>query len=446
MTGAQVNVALVVLTALVGAPAGAFAQRSVQVPLEFNFINPGAKSMAMAGAFVAVADDATASFANPAGLTFLAAPEVSIELRGGRTVSPFLAGGRLSGAVTHEGIDTIAGPSFLDSVDKSLGISYASFVYPHSSNRWVIAGYRHELMNSEQSMRYDGAFGQVPGDTASQRDLPLDGTRDLTITGYGAAGAYKVTRDLSIGGALVIYDFDLDAEFKRYFLDDFFAPVNREVTIDELRNYGTQIGSGLSVAPVVGVTYDHGGTRFGAVYRHGASFDFDIESFAIPPKTYAFRVPHTFSAGLSRRLSPQWLVSGEVTYLSYSRLTEEFITSQVLGVEEDFQIHSGTEVHGAVQYAWRRGQGPPIRLRAGAWYDPDHSVKYEPVSPPATPQIAVAREVPEAALSRGSNRVHVSGGIGWTVTPRLEFNAGVDVAERSTQVSTSLIVHLGRTP
>ena len=90
-------------------PANSEAQTSLQIPLQFDFINPGAKSLSLAGAFAGLADDATASFANPAGLMQLVAPELSIELRGTRTTSPFLQRGRLSGDVTNEKTDTIPG-------------------------------------------------------------------------------------------------------------------------------------------------------------------------------------------------------------------------------------------------------------------------------------------------------------------------------------------------
>src|SRR4029453_19508395 len=49
--------------------------------LQFNFGNPGARSLAMGGAFLGRADDASAAEANPAGLTILRKPEVSVELR-----------------------------------------------------------------------------------------------------------------------------------------------------------------------------------------------------------------------------------------------------------------------------------------------------------------------------------------------------------------------------
>ena len=49
--------------------------------LQFNFGNPGARSLGMGGAFLGLADDATAAEANPAGLTILRKAEFSLEGR-----------------------------------------------------------------------------------------------------------------------------------------------------------------------------------------------------------------------------------------------------------------------------------------------------------------------------------------------------------------------------
>src|SRR5437016_2499324 len=49
--------------------------------LQFNFGNPGARSLGMGGAFLGLADDASAAEANPAGLTILRKPEITIEAR-----------------------------------------------------------------------------------------------------------------------------------------------------------------------------------------------------------------------------------------------------------------------------------------------------------------------------------------------------------------------------
>src|SRR5215213_399044 len=49
--------------------------------LQFNFGNPGARSLGMGGAFLGRADDASAAEANPAGLTILRKAEFSLEAR-----------------------------------------------------------------------------------------------------------------------------------------------------------------------------------------------------------------------------------------------------------------------------------------------------------------------------------------------------------------------------
>src|SRR6187200_673801 len=61
--------------------------------LQFNFGNPGARSLGMGGAFLALADDASAAEANPAGLTILRKAEVSLEVRNYEEEQIFSTGG-----------------------------------------------------------------------------------------------------------------------------------------------------------------------------------------------------------------------------------------------------------------------------------------------------------------------------------------------------------------
>ncbi len=77
--------------------------------LQFSFSNPGARSLAMGGAFAGLADDATAAYANPAGLIQLYRPEVSAEFRDWSFSTLFTERGRTSGEVTGMGIDTVEG-------------------------------------------------------------------------------------------------------------------------------------------------------------------------------------------------------------------------------------------------------------------------------------------------------------------------------------------------
>ena len=93
-----------------------------QTPIEPPVINPGARSLALGGAFVAVADDATAAYANPSGLVQLLRPELSVELR-----------------TWSDDRDGVAS-------DLS-GIGFASFVLPRK--RWSLAIYGQTLASVE---------------------------------------------------------------------------------------------------------------------------------------------------------------------------------------------------------------------------------------------------------------------------------------------------------
>ncbi len=102
--------AAVATTVAITAAQPAFAQNTVQLPLQFDFLPPGARSVGMGSAFIAAADDATAAFTNPAGLARLGRREISAELRFKRLETPFLFGGRITGTVTNIGLDTIPTP------------------------------------------------------------------------------------------------------------------------------------------------------------------------------------------------------------------------------------------------------------------------------------------------------------------------------------------------
>ena len=137
---------LVVLLGLLLVPASASGQEAA-VPLQFNFSDPGARSMGFAGAFVALADDATAAFSNPAGLTQILKPEISIEGRRWSYSTPYTEGGRAEGLPSGFGIDSTTGLRTATSDVDITGLSFLSLVFP--KGRWSLAFYRHDLANFE---------------------------------------------------------------------------------------------------------------------------------------------------------------------------------------------------------------------------------------------------------------------------------------------------------
>ena len=420
----------------------ATAQVGLQIPLQFDFLNPGARSLALGSAFAGLADDATAGFTNPAGLTILTLPEVSFEVRGRRLESPFLSGGRLSGPVTGTGVDTVAGPVYGTSLAESTGVSYFSFVLPRP--KWAITAYRHEFVRLAQEFEAEGVF-----QTFSFREFALLADRDIDITTYGAAGAYRVHPRVSIGGGVGVQQFKLDALFDRYF----FQP---NIYADPTFSANTLIQHAEQHSDTIGVGFNVGGlftiyqpadaaaipnlVQLGAVYRKGA--DFDFESFSGPTtnpvqRNGTFHTPDAVAAGATVRLTPSATVTGEVTWVQYSSLVDGYISSQSGSKPGRFTIDDGIEIHGGFEYVVNVRWLPALRV--GAWRDPDHAVRYVVLPDPDLLDERNAAYLP----NRGAS-MHYSFGAGVSFSRWLEANFGADLSERTRQISASAVVRFPR--
>src|SRR5512142_2246617 len=88
--------------------------------LQFNFGNPGARSLGMGGAFLGLADDASAAEANPAGLTILRKREISLEARNYMEQQTLATTGTFPD-VTREDFSHYS---------KRAEVTFGSFVYP----------------------------------------------------------------------------------------------------------------------------------------------------------------------------------------------------------------------------------------------------------------------------------------------------------------------------
>src|SRR5258706_2334772 len=105
--------------------------------LQFNFGNPGARSLGMGGAFLGLADDASAAEANPAGLTILRKPEISVEGRNYQEQQVFSTSG------TYPNIARTAFSHYSQRVD----VTFASIVYPIKN--FTLGAYYHEPLRNE---------------------------------------------------------------------------------------------------------------------------------------------------------------------------------------------------------------------------------------------------------------------------------------------------------
>jgi long-subunit fatty acid transport protein len=169
-----------------------------------------------------VADDATATVANPAGLTLLVRPEVSVEGRfwNFSTLAPLR--GRYSGTPTGVGYDTIQN-IVEDNLDEtSNAVSFLSVVIP--KNRFAFAGYRQVQSGYRASYSSDGIFifddqlvTTTPGQGQDRLD-PYTATMSLDVVNYGFSAAYRFAGGLALGGGLAISDFSIEALTNVFYL------------------------------------------------------------------------------------------------------------------------------------------------------------------------------------------------------------------------------------
>src|SRR5512142_213945 len=105
--------------------------------LQFSFGNPGARSLGMGGAFLGLADDASAAEANPAGLPILRKPEISLEGRNYVQSQLFTTSG------TFPNVSRTAFSHYSDRVV----INFGSVAYP-VNKKLTLALYYHEPLQN----------------------------------------------------------------------------------------------------------------------------------------------------------------------------------------------------------------------------------------------------------------------------------------------------------
>jgi long-subunit fatty acid transport protein len=416
---------------------------------EFSFSNPGARSLGLGGAFAALADDATAAFANPAGLVQLGSLEVSAEIRPWSYSTPYIEGGRFEGEPTGIGLDTTDGLRTAVSEEQLTGLSFLSFVYP--KGRWSFAFYRHELANYRAQTATQGLF---PGDQ-TPRAFDRRWSTELDIVSYGAAGAYRVSDRFSFGLGIVHFRGRLDAPFEWALWDDdtlqgIFGPnsylperqlANGEMAIDD-SDWGLSAGLLWSFAER---------WSLGAFYRQAPEFGlvFDVQAGPLAPDVLdpaympgetiliiasPMQLPDVYGLGLAFRSRDGRLAVGfEWDRVEYSSIFDSFGAVVIESLDPDLDLETylvaddGDELRLGAEYAFL-DLNPVIAVRAGVWLDPDH--RFRSIHP----------HNPEhrALFQAGEDEIHVAVGLGLAFRS-FQIDLAADFSDLVDTVSLSVI-------
>lgn len=361
---------------------GASAQDTT---LQFSFANPGARSVGFGGAFVALADDATAAFANPAGLVQLTRPEVSIEGRHWSYDTTFTEGGRAFGEPTGIGLDTSSGLRFGSSSDEISGLAFVSFIYPVDG--WSLAIYRHQLADFESRPATQGLFSTLDGAPSRQFDRMV--RTDLDITAYGLSVGKRLSDTFSVGAGITYFEGGLNAhdeffDVDRSTLDGLFGPNPYLPELLALTEEVLPRGDDLGL--IAGFLWQISRQwAVGGVFRQGPDLEFDRIFFTGPglePEVPAGTVlqrntgapiefPDVLGLGWAYRSKSEVLtLSFEWSRVEYSVILES--VGKTLNVET-LALDDADELHVGVEYVFIHSS-PLVALRFGTWLDPAHRV------------------------------------------------------------------------
>jgi long-subunit fatty acid transport protein len=425
---------LILLLAGLLAPAGVAAQQPI-IPLQISFSDPGARSMGFGGAFVALADDATAAFANPAGLVQLLKPEVSIEGRNWSYSTPYTETGRAEGLPSGNGIDSMVGLRTSTSDDDVTSLSFLSLAYPIGN--WSFAIFRHENANLEFSSETQGIFFGGT-DCCQDRFFDQRATNGLDFISHGLSVAYRINDRFDIGLGLVYHDASLDSNVSQYLWDDdsmqsFYAPNSYLPERWRISQRSSSDGTDWTVTGGFLWRLSEGWS-IGGVYRQGLETDIEFEvtagqavDFGVPPGEVFLRAsggpvefPDIFGLGFAYRAPDGRLsVTFQWDRVGYSSIPESLNL-------DDQTIDDADELHVGAEYVFL-GSTPIIALRLGTWLEPDHQMR-----------ATIDDPFLHALMPRGEDELHFAAGLG-VAMQNFQIDLALDFADRTDTVSLSAI-------
>lgn len=419
---------LVVAAALFGAAAPAFAitDDEVNSSIQFSFVPPGARALGLGGAFVGLADDATAAYSNPAGLTQLIAPEFSIEGRRVNYESEYVDGGSFTFPAPQ--LD-LSGINYSRSDDSVNSLSFLSYVYP--KDNWALAVYRHELVNYTSEYATRGVNAVINGRPITGALRPYAAEIDIDVVNYGISGAYRFTPSLSLGVSLIYSDFEIDSTNVR-----FEGTTPQFFTAQE----GNDDGIGVNVGLLWKASEQW---QVGAVYRKAPSFEYNARNFTAAgerpgfPRRTDFDAPDLFGVGVVFRPNDMWTVSLDVNRVNYSQISDGIRSgfdaddSDRLNSVGPLEIDDGTEIRLGTEYVFANFTYP-VSVRAGVWRDPQHTLTFQGRTPTGLTN-ALANQV---LFSAGDDETHGSLGFG-IAFPRFQIDAAFDFSESYDSLSIS---------
>lgn len=449
--------------------------------MSVNYQPPGARSQAMGGAFIGLADDATAATVNPAGLVQLSKPEImgqfnsgtsGLDLHNFRGVYAEATGPGYSGSqvINNDLAGSVQNGNFQ-------GLTYISFVYPTK--------YGVFALNYSQPVNFH-AYGNTVGQLytsayytcsicspnyTSVTDNPKGFYGRLRDDRFSLSYAVRVGKGFSLGITASHNRISQNFATYNYATSNRVYPSNLFYTLNE-----TSADSGLSFTGGLlwkvnekfqaGLSYQRGFSYGGRVVLTRTSPYAQIRDDAFATET---RLPDQYGLGLVWRPIPIFVISLDIDRTRYSSLANGLRTFNQRDIDltdaaydpaagnyaSSFTVNDATEPHLGVEYVALIGGAPAI-FRAGLWQEKRHGLRYapdshyfiqDPADPNPYPDAAAynrfAQKVMGNRFPGGDDQLHYSAGIGMVLAQKVQLDMGYDYSRLSKQFVMSAIYRFG---
>ena len=429
--------------------------------IQFSFVAPGARSLAMGGAFIGLADDPSAGYINPAGLTALEGSRADVEFREVKYTHFFTNRGHYAGEASFYGEDNIEGLVFGTASNNDKYLSSLSYAY--GGDGWALSVYRYLPGNLTAEYRtvgpWVGTYSFDPDLNTIDRRHPAAIGFDLEAATTGVAVAFDLGDSVTVGVGASYWQVELTSLTQNLFFNpDSSPPPSGQVPQAPAfyalpANFGD---AGVFTYQYQRVNDDDIGFNlgvlwratdrvwFGATYRQKTEYDLSWERTcggATPPAgqptcepaadSGTFVIPTMYGIGVSLRPLEGLTVTMDVNRVEYSEMATEVAGPPEFASERrNFTVEDGTELRVGVEYKFANLRNP-VFVRGGLWFDPAHQMAYRGSN--TDPIFLALWEAERATEDEG----HLTGGVGWLIADHLTIDLAFDVSDRLDTVSAA---------
>lgn len=353
------------------------AAQEIEIPASPNPVGSGARAIGMGGAFIAIADDATAASWNPGGLVQLERPEISAVIAGfDRTEdNTFKTNPEASG----------------DQKVTDTNLNYLSVVYPFTfwqRNSVISVSYQNLYAFTR---KWDFPFTSTAEDAVFREEFEFDQTG--TLSAIGISGAIQITPKMSLGVTVNIWNDDLSPnkwqqkESRNGTLEFLGETIYAKTTTKNTYKFdGINFNLGIlwnltekfTVGAVLKTPFTadiEKSTKLTESYRYPENPELDVNSSNTDRENGKLDMPMSYGIGIAYRHSDNLSASFDI----YRTEWDDFIykdgngNKKSLLTDDDSNVKSTFQVRAGIEYLIIKTKYV-IPIRSGLFYDPAPAV------------------------------------------------------------------------